>query len=205
MKSDAGEKPLDVMKWRRETRNRTYEDTRDMSFEERRRWSEERIRIRSRFSRSCMIAGRRRRRGQAPASAAPGMRHGIPSVKQGSQPSMTALQPHPAYKDSGIDWLEEVPEHWRVLPGRACLTEKRQEQNLGLRETTVLSLSYGNIVVKPAEKLHGLVPTSFETYQIVDPLDIVVRPTDLQNDCNSLKVRSQQVSGRHHECLHVPP
>ena len=27
---------------------------------------------------------------------------------------MTALRPYPAYKDSGIDWLEEVPEHWDV-------------------------------------------------------------------------------------------
>ena len=42
------------------------------------------------------------------------MRRSIPSVKQGSQPSMTTLQPYPAYKDSGIDWLEEVPEHWEV-------------------------------------------------------------------------------------------
>ncbi|WP_420634314.1 restriction endonuclease subunit S [Candidatus Palauibacter sp.] len=27
---------------------------------------------------------------------------------------MTALRPYPAYKDSGIDWLGEVPEHWEV-------------------------------------------------------------------------------------------
>ena len=25
---------------------------------------------------------------------------------------MTALQPYPAYRDSGVDWLGEVPEHW---------------------------------------------------------------------------------------------
>ena len=42
------------------------------------------------------------------------MRHSIPSVKQGSRSSMTALQPYPIYKDSGIDWLGEVPEHWEV-------------------------------------------------------------------------------------------
>ena len=34
--------------------------------------------------------------------------------------------------------------------------------------------------IQAAEKLHGLVPASFETYQIVDPGDIVIRPTDLQ-------------------------
>ena len=99
----------------------------------------------------------------------------------------TVLKALRATKYSGVQWLGDVPEHWAVLPGRACFVEKAREPNLGLRETTVLSLSYGRIVVKPPEKLHGLVPASFETYQIVDPLDIVVRPTDLQNDWNSLR------------------
>ena len=56
-----------------------------------------------------------------------------------------------------------------------------------MAESTVLSLSYGRLVVKPADKLHGLVPDSFETYQVVDPGDIVIRPTDLQNDWTSLR------------------
>lgn len=57
-----------------------------------------------------------------------------------------------------------------------------------MKENTVLSLSYGRIVVKPPEKLRGLVPESFETYQIVNPGDIVVRTTDLQNDHTSLRM-----------------
>ena len=96
------------------------------------------------------------------------------------------LKPYPAMKDSCVPWLGEVPEHWKQLPGRACYRE-RQVPNTGLIETTVLSLSYGRIVVKPVDKLHGLVPASFETYQIVEPGDIIVRPTDLQNDWNSLR------------------
>ena len=96
------------------------------------------------------------------------------------------LKPYLAMKDSGVPWLGEVPSHWTHLPGRACYREKRVP-NKGLTETTVLSLSYGHIVVKPPEKLHGLVPASFETYQIVEPGDIIVRPTDLQNDWNSLR------------------
>ena len=101
-------------------------------------------------------------------------------------PDLGELKPYPEMKDSGVEWLGEVPEHWEVLPGRACFREKKQP-NLALQEKTVLSLSYGQIVVKPPEKLHGLVPSSFETYQIVNPLDIVIRPTDLQNDWNSLR------------------
>ncbi len=96
------------------------------------------------------------------------------------------LKPYPAYKDSGVPWLGNVPEHWDVRPGRACYREKKVP-NIGLQEKTVLSLSYGQIVVKAEDKLHGLVPESFETYQIVDPGDIICRPTDLQNDWNSLR------------------
>ena len=64
-----------------------------------------------------------------------------------------------------------------------------------MQEKTVLSLSYGRIVVKPPEKLHGLVPDSFETYQIVNPGDIIIRSTDLQNDWNSLRVGLVQNRG----------
>ncbi len=96
------------------------------------------------------------------------------------------LRQYPEYKGSGVGWVGKVPDHWQIMPGRACYTEKK-EPNTGLKEKTVLSLSYGKIVVKPVEKLHGLVPESFETYQIVDPGDIIIRPTDLQNDWNSLR------------------
>ena len=96
------------------------------------------------------------------------------------------FEPYPAYKDSGIDWLGKIPAHWIQLPGRTCYSEKKIS-NTGMQENTVLSLSYGQLVIKPPEKLHGLVPESFETYQIVAPSDIIVRPTDLQNDWNSLR------------------
>ena len=100
---------------------------------------------------------------------------------------MTAdLKPYPTYKPSGVEWLGDVPAHWEVLAGRACYHRKKVP-NMGMKESDVLSLSYGQIVVKPSEQLHGLVPASFETYQIVDPGDIVIRPMDLQNDWNSLR------------------
>ena len=104
------------------------------------------------------------------------------------------LKPYPSMKDSGVQWLGEVPSHWTLLRGRSCY-RKKKVPNKGLTETTVLSLSYGHIVVKPPEKLRGLVPASFETYQIIDPGDIIVRPTDLQNDRNSLRFGLSQDRG----------
>ncbi len=97
------------------------------------------------------------------------------------------LKPYPEYKDSGLPWLGRVPGHWTTAPGFAAFREK-EVKNTGLQEKRVLSLSYGRIVTKPLEKLHGLVPDSFETYQIVNPGDIVIRSTDLQNDKTSLRI-----------------
>lgn len=97
------------------------------------------------------------------------------------------LKPYPAYKDSGVPWLGRVPEHWPVLPALAAFAPKLV-RNSGMVEKRILSLSHGQIVVKPEDRLHGLVPESFETYQIVDPGDIILRTTDLQNDHVSLRV-----------------
>ena len=108
------------------------------------------------------------------------------TVENSKNRGIANFEPYPAYKDSGIDWLGKIPAHWMQLLGRACYVEKKIP-NTGMQENTVLSLSYGQIVVKPPEKLHGLVPESFETYQIVESGDIIVRPTDLQNDWNSLR------------------
>jgi type I restriction enzyme S subunit len=104
------------------------------------------------------------------------------------------LKPYSAMKDSGVLWLGDVPEHWETLPARAAF-KPRQLKNTGMIEKTVLSLSYGRIVVKPPEKLRGLVPESFETYQIVDPGNIIVRTTDLQNDHTSLRIGHSQHRG----------
>ena len=92
-----------------------------------------------------------------------------------------------SYKPSGVKWLGNVPAHWEVRPGFTCFKENK-DRNKGLVENTVLSLSYGRIVIKPEEKLTGLVPESFESYQLIKPGDIVIRTTDLQNDQTSLRV-----------------
>ncbi len=97
------------------------------------------------------------------------------------------LKPYAEYKESGSPWLGQVPGHWETRPAFGAFLPNH-ERNRGMKEKTVLSLSYGRIIIKPPEKLHGLVPESFETYQIVNPGDIILRTVDLQNDHTSLRV-----------------
>ena len=90
------------------------------------------------------------------------------------------------YKNSGVAWLGDVPEHWDVKPFFAVAKE-RDEPNAGMIENNLLSLSYGRIIQKNIDDNDGLLPASFETYQIVHANDIVFRLTDLQNDQRSLR------------------
>lgn len=96
------------------------------------------------------------------------------------------LDPNVPMKDSGVDWIGKIPAHWDIVPGFTVFKEGK-DSNKGMIESQVLSLSYGNVIIKPEEKLVGLVPESFETYQIALPGDIIIRCTDLQNDKTSLR------------------
>lgn len=97
------------------------------------------------------------------------------------------FKPYGQYKASGVEWLGNVPDEWQVLPLFTVLHE-RQTKNEGNHVANVLSLSYGRIVDRNIESNHGLLPASFETYQIVEQDDIILRLTDLQNDQRSLRV-----------------
>jgi type I restriction enzyme S subunit len=79
------------------------------------------------------------------------------------------------------------PPNWKLTKLRQVLNTKKTNKNQGLKEKNLLSLSYGRIVEKDIENAEGLVPESYETYQIVEPGDIVFRFTDLQNDKRSLR------------------
>jgi len=99
---------------------------------------------------------------------------------------LAVMPKYEAYKDSGVDWLGDIPNEWNIVPGFRAYSENKRN-NKGMKEDRVLSLSYGKIIVKPKEKLVGLVPESFETYQIVEPGDLIIRCMDLQNDKTSLR------------------
>ena len=90
-------------------------------------------------------------------------------------------------KDSGIEWISEIPAHWNVnMLSQIFYQHKCKNKNL--EENNLLSLSYGKIKRKDINVNEGLLPESFDNYNIIDANDIVLRLTDLQNDHKSLRV-----------------
>ena len=90
-------------------------------------------------------------------------------------------------KDSGIEWIGEIPESLGTLFAFQCFAQIKNK-NIGMKETNLLSLSYGKIKRKDIETTGGLLPENFEGYNIISCDDIVLRLTDLQNDQKSLRV-----------------
>ena len=96
------------------------------------------------------------------------------------------IDPNAKMKDSGVEWIGEIPEDWDVKQLRTYFS-RRINKNIHLQEKNLLSLSYGRIVRKNIDTKEGLLPESFDGYNIVEDGDIVIRGTDLQNDHRSLR------------------
>lgn len=89
--------------------------------------------------------------------------------------------------DSGERWLGEVPISWYKTYLMGCGFELKKK-NLPGNITTLLSLSYGKLITKDIDDNGGLLPESFDTYQLLKSGQTVLRLTDLQNDHRSLRV-----------------
>ena len=95
--------------------------------------------------------------------------------------------------DGGAITLQErvhgisKPSNWRLDKLHKVLRVRKGHKNEGMKEDNLLSLSYGRIVQKNINSSDGLLPENFEGYQIVEPGNIVLRFTDLQNDKRSLR------------------
>ena len=79
------------------------------------------------------------------------------------------------------------PSDWSLSKLHRVFRVRKGQKNTGMQEDNLLSLSYGRVIEKNIDTAEGLLPESFETYQIVEPGNIVMRLTDLQNDKRSLR------------------
>lgn len=76
---------------------------------------------------------------------------------------------------------------WQMKP-LGLVANKYFISNQNIHHQNLLSLSYGKIKKRDINSDKGLLPASFDTYQIVKDGVIVMRFTDLQNDQKSLRV-----------------
>jgi len=99
---------------------------------------------------------------------------------------LKGLKPGLPTKDSKIDWVGAIPSHWNTHPMYYYFEERKHSNSLS-EENNLLSLSYGKVIRKDINTNGGLLPNNFNTYNIIEKDDIVLRLTDLQNDRRSLR------------------
>ena len=60
------------------------------------------------------------------------------------------FKPYPVYKDSGLEWLGNVPEHWDVRTIKTLFRERNQRNHDG--KGMLLSLTCARGIVPHSEK-----------------------------------------------------
>lgn len=87
---------------------------------------------------------------------------------------------YPEYKDSGIEWLGEIPEHWVIKKGKYIFTN-RKEVNKSLQCMERLALTMNGVIERSISSAEGLQPSDFASYQIFEKDDLVFKLIDLEN------------------------
>ena len=90
------------------------------------------------------------------------------------------IRPNRPMKDSGIDWIGQIPEEWEIVPFRHVLQE-RNEKNNPVKTKERLSLSIDLGVTLYAEKTTNLdrFKEDFEQYKIAHVGDLVMNSMNM--------------------------
>jgi type I restriction enzyme S subunit len=75
-------------------------------------------------------------------------------------------------KDSGIEWAEQIPAHWRTMHNK-YLMHKVKEICPVYNGEDILSLTMQGVIVRDFE-LGGKMPASFDGYQIIHPGNLLM-------------------------------
>ena len=83
------------------------------------------------------------------------------------------LKPYPAYKDSGVEWLGDMPEHWSLTPNRSML--RRKKVLVGNRHTNyaLLSLTRAGVIIRDVSTGRGKFSADMGTSQEVRSGDFI--------------------------------
>lgn len=92
------------------------------------------------------------------------------------------MQKYEKYKDSGVAWLGDIPEHWELVKLKWIFNEKKKETN---PELNAGAISFGKVVYKDDEKIPEATKNS---YQVVKKGEFLVNPLNLNYDLKSLRI-----------------
>ena len=83
------------------------------------------------------------------------------------------MQRYEKYKDSGVDWIGEIPDHWKMLSNKYIFKLKKNQVGKKSADYELLSLTLQGIIKRDMENPEGKFPAEFDTYQEVKKGDFI--------------------------------
>ncbi len=91
------------------------------------------------------------------------------------------LNPNAPMKDSGVEWLGEVPEHWEIYPiGYSFNLLKNNNVGDDWEHTQLLSLTLQGVIKKDINEAKGKTHSDYSTYQKVNVGDFIFCLFDIE-------------------------
>ena len=87
-------------------------------------------------------------------------------------------------KNSGIEWIGEIPDSWEMIPNKHLFLDHSQKVGEKWTNYKLLSLTTSGVKEKDINSTGGKIPDSYENYQTVVPGDMVFCLFDL--DCSAV-------------------
>ena len=88
-------------------------------------------------------------------------------------------------KDSGIEWIGNIPNGWHIEKGKYCFTSKKEIPGIYSGKYKRLALTLRGVVDRSKDDAEGLQPKDFNTYQLLRENELVFKLIDLQNASTS--------------------
>ncbi|HHV6697521.1 TPA: restriction endonuclease subunit S, partial [Haemophilus influenzae] len=83
------------------------------------------------------------------------------------------MRRYESYKDSGVEWLGEVPSHWNLIPNKYIFKLRKNVVEKRSSEYDLLSLSLKGVIKRDMANPEGKFPAEFDTYQEVKEGDFI--------------------------------
>jgi len=93
---------------------------------------------------------------------------------------MAKYQKYAEYKESGVQWIGEIPDDWKFLRGKWKFNTLK-EVNRDLQCMDRLALTMNGVIERSIDSDEGLQPAEFSGYQIFEKDDLVFKLIDLEN------------------------
>jgi type I restriction enzyme S subunit len=83
------------------------------------------------------------------------------------------VEKYSSYKNSGAEWLGDIPTHWNTLSNKNIFKLKKNQVGKKSSDYVLLSLTLNGVIKRDMENPQGKFPAEFNTYQEVKKGDFI--------------------------------